>query len=100
MMDLIKKLRDKTSAGVVDCKKALKEANGDIDKAIEVLRKRGAVLAPRCSMRPNARWDGTPEFEPWMGFLTVRLETAFSCTAPPTYASIIRQTLNRAKSAD
>jgi hypothetical protein len=51
-------------------------------------------------MRPNARWDGTPGFEPWMGFLTVRLETAFSCTARFTYASAIRQTLNRAKSAD
>ena len=47
MMDAIKKLRDKTSAGVVDCKKALKEAGGDIDKAIEVLRKQGAVLASK-----------------------------------------------------
>ena len=47
MMDAIKKLRDKTSAGVVDCKKALKEANGDVDKAIEILRKQGAVLASK-----------------------------------------------------
>jgi elongation factor Ts len=47
MMDAIKKLRDKTSAGVVDCKKALKESGGDIDKAIEVLRKNGAVLASK-----------------------------------------------------
>jgi len=47
MMDLIKKLRDKTSAGVVDCKKALKESGGDIDKAIEILRKQGAVLASK-----------------------------------------------------
>lgn len=47
MMDAIKKLRDKTSAGIVDCKKALKESGGDIDKAIEILRKQGAVLASK-----------------------------------------------------
>ncbi|MCX5667641.1 MAG: translation elongation factor Ts [Candidatus Omnitrophica bacterium] len=47
MMDAIKKLRDKTSAGVVDCKKALKESGGDIDKAIEILRKQGVVLASK-----------------------------------------------------
>lgn len=47
MMDAIKKLRDKTSAGVVDCKKALKESGGDIDKAIEILRKQGAVMASK-----------------------------------------------------
>src|SRR3990167_726415 len=47
MMDAIKKLRDKTSPGIVDCKKALKESGGDIDKAIEILRKRGAVLASK-----------------------------------------------------
>lgn len=47
MMDAIKKLRDKTSAGVVDCKKALKESGGDIDKAVEILRKQGAVMASK-----------------------------------------------------
>ena len=47
MMDAIKKLRDKTSAGVVDCKKALKESGGDIDKAVDILRKQGAVLASK-----------------------------------------------------
>ena len=38
MIDAIKKLRDKTNAGVVDCKKALKESGGDVEKAIEILR--------------------------------------------------------------
>lgn len=47
MMDAIKKLRDKTSAGVVDCKKALKDAGGDMEKAIEILRKQGAVMASK-----------------------------------------------------
>lgn len=47
MIDAIKKLRDKTNAGVVDCKKALKESNGDVEKAIEILRKQGAALASK-----------------------------------------------------
>jgi len=47
MLDTIKKLREKTNAGIVECQKALKEANGDIDKAIEVLRKKGVALASK-----------------------------------------------------
>ncbi|GIV30685.1 MAG: elongation factor Ts [Saprospiraceae bacterium] len=41
----VKKLRDITGAGMMDCKKALEEAQGDIDKAIEVLRKKGQKLS-------------------------------------------------------
>jgi len=51
MIDAIKKLRDKTNAGVVDCKKALKESGGDIEKAIEILRKQGVALASKKSSR-------------------------------------------------
>ncbi|MDD5423137.1 MAG: translation elongation factor Ts [Candidatus Omnitrophota bacterium] len=47
MIDAIKKLREKTNAGVVDCKKALRESGGDIDKAVEVLRKQGVALASK-----------------------------------------------------
>jgi len=36
---LVKELRDRTGLGMMECKKALTEANGDIDKAIEDLRK-------------------------------------------------------------
>ena len=36
---MVKTLRDKTAAGMADCKKALVEAEGDMDKAIEILRK-------------------------------------------------------------
>ncbi|MCD6262457.1 MAG: translation elongation factor Ts [Deltaproteobacteria bacterium] len=42
---LIKELRSKTGVGIMDCKKALKECNGDIDKAIEYLRKKGIATA-------------------------------------------------------
>ncbi|NBC24105.1 MAG: elongation factor Ts [Bacteroidetes bacterium] len=43
----VKKLRDHTGAGMMDCKKALKEADGDFDKAIEVLRKKGQKLSAK-----------------------------------------------------
>ncbi len=45
MGDLIKKLREMTGAGFVDCKKALDASNNDIDKAIEWLQKNGAAKA-------------------------------------------------------
>lgn len=51
MIDAIKKLREKTNAGVVDCKKALHEAGGDVEKAIEILRKQGISLASKKSGR-------------------------------------------------
>jgi elongation factor Ts len=41
----VKKLRDMTNAGMMDCKQALSEANGDIEKAIEILRKKGQKLS-------------------------------------------------------
>jgi len=47
MLDAVKKLREKTNAGVVACQKALRESGGDLDKALEVLRKQGAALASK-----------------------------------------------------
>ncbi len=44
---LVKELRDKTGAGMMDCKKALTEAEGDFEKAIEVLRKKGSSIAAK-----------------------------------------------------
>lgn len=41
----VKKLRDITGAGMMDCKKALEEANGDMEAAIDYLRKKGAKVA-------------------------------------------------------
>ncbi|MDN5894952.1 MAG: translation elongation factor Ts [Nocardioides sp.] len=43
----VKKLRELTSAGMMDCKKALDEADGDFDKAVEVLRVKGAAKAAK-----------------------------------------------------
>jgi elongation factor Ts len=44
-------LRARTGAGMMDCKKALEESNGDMDKAIELLRSRGAAKADKRSGR-------------------------------------------------
>ena len=43
----VKALRDKSGAGMMDCKKALTEANGDIEKAIELLRMKGQKLSAK-----------------------------------------------------
>ncbi len=43
----VKALRDKTGAGMMDCKKALQEAQGDLEKAIDLLRKKGISAAEK-----------------------------------------------------
>ena len=51
MMEAIKNLRFKTSAGMMECKEALKESEGNMDKAIEILRKKGIAKAAKKSSR-------------------------------------------------
>ncbi len=46
-LESIQTLRNMTGLGMLDCKKALEEAHGDIEKAIELLRKRGTALADK-----------------------------------------------------
>ena len=48
---MVKELRNMTSAGVMDCKKALTETDGDMDKAVEVLREKGLASAEKKSDR-------------------------------------------------
>jgi elongation factor Ts len=52
----VKALRDRTGIGMMDCKGALKEAEGDIDKAVDVLRKKGIAKAEKKAVR--AATDG------------------------------------------
>ena len=49
--DMIKELREKTLAGMLDCKKALVECGGDMEKAVEYLRKKGLSSAAKKSAR-------------------------------------------------
>ena len=44
-LEIVRQLREKTSAGITDCKEALEESGGNIDKAIDVLRKKGVDTA-------------------------------------------------------
>lgn len=46
-LDDIQKLRTRTSMGMMDCKKALQETDGDMEKAVEALRKKGAKVAAK-----------------------------------------------------
>jgi elongation factor Ts len=45
--EMVKELRERTGAGMMECKKALTEANGDMEKAIEILRERGLAAAAK-----------------------------------------------------
>ena len=49
--DVIKELRDQTGVGFMDCKKALSEAGGNLEKAIDILRKKGLALAAKKASR-------------------------------------------------
>ena len=47
----VKSLRERTGAGMMDCKNALSEANGDVEKAIDLLREKGLAAAVKKSGR-------------------------------------------------
>ncbi|MFZ5966558.1 MAG: translation elongation factor Ts [Bacillota bacterium] len=51
---MVKDLREKTGVGMMDCKKALEEANGDMEKAVEILREKGLAKAAKKSGRITA----------------------------------------------
>jgi len=80
-VDMIKKLRDATQVSMMDCKKALIEANGDFDKAVEFLRKKGISVAAKRA--ENATNNGTinaiiaPDFRSG-ALVEVACETDFS----------------------
>jgi len=49
--ELVKELRERTNCGMLDCKKALEQANGDMNQAIEILRKKGLAAAEKVANR-------------------------------------------------
>jgi len=53
-VEMVKELRQATQAGVLDCKKALEQAHGDIEQAIRILRKQGIAAAARRAGRTAA----------------------------------------------
>ena len=54
-LELIQALRNRTGVGMMDCKKALQETDGDIEKAVEILRKKGAAIAEKRSGNETAQ---------------------------------------------
>ena len=53
--DKVKTLRERTGVGIMDCKSALTETNGDIDKAVELLRKKGIASAEKRARRETSQ---------------------------------------------
>ena len=58
---MVKELRDKTDAGMMDCKKALTETNGDMEAAVEFLRKSGMAKAESARTKPPRKAKSTPQ---------------------------------------
>ncbi len=56
---MVKDLRDKTAAGMMDCKKALNETDGDMEKAVDLLRQKGLAVAAKRAGRATS--EGTIE---------------------------------------
>jgi elongation factor Ts len=79
--EMVKKLREKTGAGMMDCKKALSEAGEDEDKAVEILRERGLAAAAKKSGRLAAEGivDSYIHGEGRIGVLVeINIETDFA----------------------
>jgi len=51
---MVKELRDKTNAGMMDCKKALTETEGDMEKAVDLLRQKGLAVAQKRAERATS----------------------------------------------
>lgn len=80
-IDMIKELREKTGSGMMDCKKALTEADGDMEKAIKWLREKGIATAEKKSGRIAA--EGIVDAYIHMGgrvgvLIEVNIETDFA----------------------
>lgn len=74
----VSKLRKTTGAGMMDCKKALQEAEGDFDKAIEIIRKKGQAIANKRADREAS--EGTVQAKVSNGFgamIALNCETDF-----------------------
>ncbi|MCQ2332949.1 MAG: translation elongation factor Ts [Paludibacteraceae bacterium] len=77
-MEEIKKLRNMTGAGMMDCKNALNESAGDMEKAIELIRKRGQAIAAKRSDRAAAEGCVLAAAKPgFAAIVAVKCETDF-----------------------
>lgn len=78
--DLVRQLREHTGAGMMDCKRALQEAEGDLDRAVELLRQKGLASAAKRAGRSaeQGRIESYIHFNHTVGVLVeVNCETDF-----------------------
>jgi len=74
----VQKLRKATGAGMMDCKKALQEADGDFDKAVEVIRKKGQAIANKRADREASEGNVQAKVEGNYGaMISLNCETDF-----------------------
>ena len=89
-MELIKQLREMSGAGMMDCKNALEEAEGDLEKAFTILREKGIAKAANRAGRATGQGvveaylhSTSPDFPPQVGVLIeVNCETDFVAKSP------------------
>jgi elongation factor Ts len=80
---LVKELREKTGAGMMECKNALTEAQGDIEEAVKILRKKGLAAAGKKAGRVTSEGTVHAEIEGNRGVLVeVNCETDFVANTP------------------
>ena len=70
----VQALREKTGVGMMDCKKALVEAEGDMDKAVDILREKGLASAAKKSTRVAA--EGVVDIVPVVKLTVLKLLNA------------------------
>ncbi len=76
--DMVRELREKTSAGMMDCKKALTESGGDMEAAVDILRKKGLAAAAKKASRIASEGVVTAHVEGDSGvLLEINCETDF-----------------------
>lgn len=100
---MVKELRERTGAGMMDCKKALGESDGDMDAAIESLRKKGAASADKKAGRIAAEGIIASHVEGDTGVLVeINSETDFVAKEPSfiEFAASVASTIASAKPAD
>jgi len=95
----IKKLREITNAGMVDCKKALIEAENDMDKAVEIIRKRGQAIAAKRGDRTAAEGIAKSKVEGKFGAIV-----ALKCETEPVagtekFVTLVNRILDEAVAA-
>ena len=81
-LEQISKLRARTGAGIMDCKTALQESKGDEEKAIDVLRKKGAAKAAKRAQRETSNGIAISKAEKGHGVaIELRCETDFAANS-------------------